>query len=264
MQSGKIVLRALEMSGSAWADSATISQWTPLHSMAAHHHDVPLICLVVGGEYEEKTRGRAGLHTAGHALYCPPHEEHSQRISRSGARKLTIRPTPQALEFLADRTRLHEAPWVQSAALSGLAQRFVDECRHDDAFSRIALDGLVLECFAGFGRALRDSSPVIAPWLVQAREFVESATEHFTLDEMARALSRHPAELAQAYRQTYRTSIAAHAREIRLRRAATLLAKTRQPIADIAIECGFHDQAHFSRAFKRAIGMTPARFRTEN
>jgi len=263
LQSGKIVVRTREMPSSPWAHSITLSHWTPLHSMATHQHDEAVICLVVGGEYEERTRGRAGLHTAGHALFCPPHEEHAQRISRAGARKLTIRPTGEALDYLADRTRLSEAPFVQSAALSGLAQRFVGEFRQDDAFAQIALDGLVLECFASFGRALRDASSAIPPWLMQARDFIESSSEHFTLDEMARALSRHPAELAQAYKQAFHQSIAAHARESRIRRAAALLAKTRQPIVDIAIECGFHDQAHFSRAFKQVLGVTPARFRAE-
>ncbi|PYQ60569.1 MAG: AraC family transcriptional regulator, partial [Acidobacteria bacterium] len=32
-------------------------------------------------------------------------------------------------------------------------------------------------------------------------------------------------------------------------------------LADIAIEAGFSDQPHFSRAFKQVTGFTPARYR---
>jgi len=260
MHAGKIVTRTRELSGSSWARSISLSRWAPLHTMAPHHHDEPVLCLVVSGEYEENTRGRSTLHSVGHALFCPPYEAHSQKISRPGAQKLLIKPTASALEFLADQTRLSTAPCVRSMRFSGLAQRFISELQQEDAYAQMALDGLVLECFAQFGRALTTSA--IPPWLMQARDFIESTTDYFTLDEMAQALGRHPAELAQAYKQAFHTSIAVHARESRIRRAAALLTKSERPIADIALECGFHDQAHFSRIFKQLMGVTPARFRS--
>jgi AraC-like DNA-binding protein len=35
------------------------------------------------------------------------------------------------------------------------------------------------------------------------------------------------------------------------------------PLAEVGFLCGFSDQAHFTRAFKRQVGLTPARYRTE-
>src|SRR5262249_34519115 len=35
-----------------------------------------------------------------------------------------------------------------------------------------------------------------------------------------------------------------------------------RPLAEVAYDAGFADQAHFTRAFKRAFGLTPARYRT--
>ena len=32
-------------------------------------------------------------------------------------------------------------------------------------------------------------------------------------------------------------------------------------LEEIAIECGFHDQPHFTRAFNRVFRMTPAKYR---
>ena len=34
-----------------------------------------------------------------------------------------------------------------------------------------------------------------------------------------------------------------------------------RPLADVAYEAGFADQAHFTRVFKSAFGLTPARYR---
>ena len=47
----------------------------------------------------------------------------------------------------------------------------------------------------------------------------------------------------------------------RLCRAQELLALTDLSLAEIALECGFYDQSHFSRAFVRRIGETPGRWR---
>jgi AraC-like DNA-binding protein len=35
----------------------------------------------------------------------------------------------------------------------------------------------------------------------------------------------------------------------------------RRPLGEVALDAGFADQAHFSRMFKAAFGLTPARYR---
>lgn len=46
-----------------------------------------------------------------------------------------------------------------------------------------------------------------------------------------------------------------------IKRARQLLAEPFPPIAQVALACGFHDQAHFTHHFHRATGETPARYR---
>jgi AraC family transcriptional regulator len=47
----------------------------------------------------------------------------------------------------------------------------------------------------------------------------------------------------------------------RIERAKTLMRRTRQPLASIALEVGFSGQSHLTQVFRRATGMTPGRFR---
>ena len=63
------------------------------------------------------------------------------------------------------------------------------------------------------------------------------------------------------FRRAFGKSIGEYAREARLRHALALLTRTGTPIAEIAAECGFHDQAHFTRSFAAAYGTAPARYR---
>lgn len=48
----------------------------------------------------------------------------------------------------------------------------------------------------------------------------------------------------------------------RVDRAAALLTHSDRPLATIATECGFYDQAAFTRSFARLTGDTPAQFRS--
>jgi AraC family transcriptional regulator len=48
----------------------------------------------------------------------------------------------------------------------------------------------------------------------------------------------------------------------RITAAQRLLASGRMPICELAINLGFADQSHFSRAFRKVTGMTPRRYRS--
>jgi len=45
--------------------------------------------------------------------------------------------------------------------------------------------------------------------------------------------------------------------ELRMRKAADLLAHREGRISDIAFECGFNDLSYFNRCFRRRFGLTP-------
>ncbi|WP_288813742.1 helix-turn-helix transcriptional regulator, partial [uncultured Gordonia sp.] len=48
----------------------------------------------------------------------------------------------------------------------------------------------------------------------------------------------------------------------RLEKARALLARSELGVADICAQVGFRDPSHFSRAFSRAFGVSPSRYRT--
>jgi AraC family transcriptional regulator len=47
----------------------------------------------------------------------------------------------------------------------------------------------------------------------------------------------------------------------RLNRALELLSASDKSLTDIATLCGFSDQSHFGRVFKRTLGLTPGAWR---
>ena len=66
-------------------------------------------------------------------------------------------------------------------------------------------------------------------------------------------------DLARQFRLMCGTSPYRYLLMRRLDRARKLLARD-QALADIALDAGFADQAHFTRMFKAAYGLTPGRY----
>jgi AraC-like DNA-binding protein len=50
-------------------------------------------------------------------------------------------------------------------------------------------------------------------------------------------------------------------RKLRLRIASRALMNTDESLSEIALKCGFADQSHFSREFRRHFGRTPRGYR---
>ena len=76
-------------------------------------------------------------------------------------------------------------------------------------------------------------------------------------------LDHAPCSFARHFRRYFGKPPHTYLIDRRLERARRLLAQSGLAIKDIATECGFSDQAHLTRLFRRTHGITPAAFRRQ-
>jgi len=65
-------------------------------------------------------------------------------------------------------------------------------------------------------------------------------------------------QLIYGVRRVHRCTIGECIRRLRVERACRQLSSSDESLATIAANTGFSDQSHFSRTFKRLVGMTQA------
>lgn len=84
--------------------------------------------------------------------------------------------------------------------------------------------------------------------------------DELSLDEMARAAGLSVFHFSRVFRQTTGMSPFQYVLKSRIGRARERLLEPHARIGEIALDCGFCDQAHLTRHFKRIAGVTPAVF----
>jgi AraC-like DNA-binding protein len=68
-------------------------------------------------------------------------------------------------------------------------------------------------------------------------------------------------QLQREFRRLFNITVGDYILWLRLLMARRRLRSTTDTIGRIAAECGFYDQAHFTRAFKKRTGQTPLAYR---
>ncbi|MDF5328799.1 AraC family transcriptional regulator [Vibrio parahaemolyticus] len=92
------------------------------------------------------------------------------------------------------------------------------------------------------------------------KEFLEDFPQtDVSLEELAKLAGLSPFHLLREFQKQFGFPPHAYQIQQRLRMAKKLL-KQGQRISDVALECGFHDQSHLHRHFKKAMGVTPGQY----
>ena len=81
-----------------------------------------------------------------------------------------------------------------------------------------------------------------------------------TLDAMAQHMGLSKFKFARLFREARGIPPASYLSVRRIERAKEMLRRG-HPLSDTALQVGFYDQAHFSRAFQRVTGVTPGGYR---
>lgn len=79
--------------------------------------------------------------------------------------------------------------------------------------------------------------------------------------EMARTAGMSPRAFERAFAREYGLPPQQYLKRLRIQTACRRLVDTRESIADIALRCGFADQSHLTREFRKVTGDTPGGYR---
>jgi AraC family transcriptional regulator len=105
----------------------------------------------------------------------------------------------------------------------------------------------------------------LASW--QAKRVATHVREHIGMrlmvGELAALVRLSLSHFHRRFKVTFGEPPALYVMRQRMRLAQDLLVTTGAPLSHVALECGLYDQAHFSRAFRRNVGISPRVYRRQ-
>lgn len=240
------------------------STYPPEASLPAHRHEHAFFYVVVEGRCTEAHGHSSETGGPSTLVYHPPGEVHANRWPGAGGRCFHVELSHERLEA----ARPHAPALVRPFRLAGgpasrLALRLLGEFRLGELASPLALEGLTLELLAETSRVGEERPGAEAPpWLLRVRDLLhDRSAEEYHLGELAAEGGVHPAHLARSFRRHFRCTVGEYLRRLRVEDACRRLAGSDEPLVSVALAAGYADQAHFTKAFRRATGLTPAEYR---
>jgi AraC family transcriptional regulator len=229
-----------------------------------HAHEQPYLCFVLSGSWRERYDGGVRTCAPRSVIYHPPGEIHSDHFDREGARLFDIELDPSWLQRIAVTSHsLDEPRAFDGGQVSTIALRLYDEARRSDALSPLVIEGLMLELLGACLRTQAGAPSSASPdWILDIERTLRREFQRpRTLGALAAQAGVHPVHLARVFRVQYGQTIGDFVRQCRLDFVCRELVSSTRSLAEVALEAGFADQSHLTKAFRRNLGTTPARYR---
>jgi AraC family transcriptional regulator len=228
-----------------------------------HPHPEAHLGLALEGRYTELVRGKMEQCVPGVIRYLPANEPHSLRLAGSG-RSLFVRIQPALVDRLRDYTAFDAFVGNVPGNTVSLSQQMYREFEEADQASPLAVECMVLELLIQMNRGRKLPGCKASPALLRARDFLHDCDNgSLRLEQIARQIGMHPVHLSREFHRVFGCTMSSYARSLKIQKAQTLLATSDLPLSEIGHLCGFHDQSHFSRSFKKLVGTTPLEYRRQ-
>jgi len=234
-------------------------RFPPGHRIRWFEPEWGYLALVLDGAMQKRFSTKAWSLRRDSLATLPRGAGHATEFGAKPTHVLTIYPCTPEAGSLFDRF-LRERRQGSAPAAAALGRRIACELTAPDASSELAVEGLVLQLLA-MGQREGTPSPSASGWLRTVVEVLhEQAPRVPTLSELAAEVGVHPGHLARSFRQTLGVTVCEYSRRLRLEWAAVQL-EGDAPLAQVALDAGFSDQSHFTRAFRSHAGLPPGRYR---
>lgn len=242
----------------------TATRYAPGTVLPMHCHEQAYLLVSLRGTTIESALHQDHVCARGSIVFNRAAESHRDQISSEGAEALNIELPVAWLDRVASQLRgspvlyryaggaLHAVGALQLAMLT------------NDPLARFAVEEAVTTIIGSLG-ATGERCSRRERWLGRVEQIVRDRQGlPPSLESLADQAGVHPAHLCRQFRRTRGRTISEFAACVRADRALDRVLTTSTPLVEISAECGFSDQAHLTRMFRRFFHTTPGRARRES
>lgn len=245
---------------SAIVSESIYDKRTPLPK---HSHELAFFTLVLAGNYSERYNGKHFSYAPMTVLWRQAEISHKDLIESNQSHFFFVELEKKCSEKMLEFEKVPEHLSEQNGSLTYLASRLRYEIINGQTGSSLIAEGITLEMLGQLARKNRALEKRPPKWLLRVIEKLNAEfAENISTEELAAEANVHPVHLAAVFRQFQHETIGEYVQKLRINRASQMLINKDISLTEIALATGFSDQSHFTRIFKRRVGITPGTFRS--
>lgn len=229
-----------------------------------HYHENPYFMYVLEGQVFDINKKRKTTCTPGSFLLHNWDEQHFNTKESPSARGFHIEFERKWFEQKKLDLNLWEGSQpIEDPRMHQLLGKLYFEFKCQDSFSEASIDLLLLQLCENTQSHPASTSKAEPSWISQLRGMLNEQTEDLSLHALSQTLGVHPVHLSRAVPKYLKTTLGDYIRQQKVKKALACLMDSSLSLTQITYICGFADQSHFTRTFKRYYHKTPRDFRKQ-
>ena len=197
-------------------------------------------------------------------------------FARSDVIVITLDPEPvrafaeRELGLLLSDQQLSDLPLFADADIVAAGIMLRDAIRQDEIGSVVMFEALarvfLVKLLQKYGQRRPEEIALSAKFTSSHHRRVLDHVEAnigrtIVVEDLAREVGMSPSHFSRVFKEVIGKTPMQYVMTCRIERALKIMADEHVPLSEIAVSCGFADQAHFSRSFKQTVGTTPSKYR---
>ena len=224
-----------------------------------HYHETSYLTFVIRGGVLAKSSAEEIDCVPGTLTFYHAGESHQCLNGLSKTKSINFEIEPQFYSENSTteatlKSSIGKNPYVKFTMLKIYSELLVR-----DEFSACSMDMLLLGLIDG-KYADENQRP---EWIERITEVLNDRwNEEITLKDLSDVAGVHPITISKHFSKYFSCTFGEYRRRLKVEKALHLIKTSNFLLTEIALDCGFYDQSHFTRTFKQLTGFLPRHYET--
>jgi len=230
------------------------SHLQPIETGKWHAHENAMLSFVLYGGNLEQRAGQELERTTGSLNFYHANELHRNTYKYFPSKHISLEFEQR---FLQHHHLLESDIALAVNKMKGCQFDFIkilSEIQLNDQLSADGIKSLSIEMiYNALGISQNHPS-----WIKKIEQLLQDRwQENLSLADLAQETGIYPTSISKHFRKYFGCTLSDYSRKIKVEHAIRLMNTTTKSLTEIAFICGFADQSHFIRVFKKITGFLP-------
>ena len=224
-----------------------------------HSHDNPTICFMLHGGGVEKRNRHSYERYACDVRFYHAEEKHQSIIKVFPSKCVNLDLEEKFLNQYQISENLLNLAVTKNLDVKFLMLKIHSELLINDDLTNSSIKILLLSMLEEIQKSSNRKTP---DWIINLHELLNDCwSEQPSLENLAAAVKVHPVTISKHFTRYFSCTLGEYLRKVKVNKSISLIKNSKLSLTEIALQCGFADQSHFTRNFKKITGFLPKDFR---